>query len=120
MIIGSGMSYHNGYPSNKNASRNFNNWLINTMSKKSLKQSIIDMMNWIDAPNAIDCHPREEHLLPLHVCLGSNINVKSIDKLFKEYETNKKINDDDDNDKFEVKVYSKQDVNIEYSDYVLL
>ena len=27
-------------------------------------------INWEKAPSARYCHPREEHLLPLHVCLG--------------------------------------------------
>ena len=26
---------------------------------------------WADAPGARICHPREEHLLPLHVCYGA-------------------------------------------------
>jgi len=25
---------------------------------------------WEEAPSARYCHPREEHLLPLHVCMG--------------------------------------------------
>ena len=27
-------------------------------------------MEWDKAPSARYCHPREEHLLPLHVCIG--------------------------------------------------
>jgi aromatic ring-opening dioxygenase catalytic subunit (LigB family) len=28
------------------------------------------LINWAQAPSARYCHPREEHLLPLHVCMG--------------------------------------------------
>ena len=28
------------------------------------------LVNWEAAPFARYCHPREEHLLPLHVCYG--------------------------------------------------
>jgi aromatic ring-opening dioxygenase catalytic subunit (LigB family) len=28
------------------------------------------LLNWGEAPGARYCHPREEHLLPLHVCYG--------------------------------------------------
>eukprot|EP01084_Bolivina_argentea_P292017 501939_1 len=123
MIIGSGMSYHNmgGFmnPMSKKASVNFNNWLIETMTKKSMKQSIIDMMNWFEAPNALDCHPREEHLLPLLVCLGSNINVKSIDKLFEDYVKNKKI-DGKDKKVMNVNVETETGQIIAYSAFALL
>ena len=27
--------------------------------------------SWAEAPGARFCHPREEHLLPLHVCFGA-------------------------------------------------
>jgi hypothetical protein len=33
-------------------------------------QCVTSVINWINAPYARDCHPREEHLLPPHVCLG--------------------------------------------------
>ncbi|HXK55507.1 MAG TPA: dioxygenase, partial [Gammaproteobacteria bacterium] len=28
------------------------------------------LVHWAEAPGARFCHPREEHLLPLHVCYG--------------------------------------------------
>jgi 4,5-DOPA dioxygenase extradiol len=28
------------------------------------------LLYWENAPHARYCHPREEHLLPLHVCYG--------------------------------------------------
>ena len=37
-----------------------------------LKDNEADLVvNWEDAPHARYCHPREEHLLPLHVCHGT-------------------------------------------------
>jgi aromatic ring-opening dioxygenase catalytic subunit (LigB family) len=29
------------------------------------------LAQWESAPHARYCHPREEHLLPLHVCCGA-------------------------------------------------
>jgi aromatic ring-opening dioxygenase catalytic subunit (LigB family) len=29
------------------------------------------LRRWKDAPDAAQCHPREEHLLPLHVMAGA-------------------------------------------------
>ena len=29
------------------------------------------LVEWADAPHARECHPREEHLLPLHVIAGA-------------------------------------------------
>ena len=49
----------------------FQNWLIEvstgSLSRAKREQLLID---WQKAPSARYCHPREEHLLPLHVCLG--------------------------------------------------
>jgi len=28
------------------------------------------LIEWLKAPSARYCHPREEHLLPVHVCAG--------------------------------------------------
>jgi aromatic ring-opening dioxygenase catalytic subunit (LigB family) len=53
------------------ANDNFQNWLIEVcvgpMSQSERERNLI---NWEKAPGARYCHPREEHLLPLHVCLG--------------------------------------------------
>jgi aromatic ring-opening dioxygenase catalytic subunit (LigB family) len=78
LVIGSGMSYHNmrGFFTNDatdlQASEDFNEWLINTCTAENIsatqrEQRLID---WEQAPSARLCHPREEHLLPLHVCYG--------------------------------------------------
>jgi 4,5-DOPA dioxygenase extradiol len=79
LVMGSGFSFHNikaftfrgpGVSDLKNES--FQQWLIDTctnmdMSEKTREKRLID---WADAPYARYCHPREEHLLPLHICCG--------------------------------------------------
>jgi 4,5-DOPA dioxygenase extradiol len=78
LVIGSGFSFHNmrafawegtGQPDPANDA--FQNWLIETctgsISQTEREQRLV---NWEKAPSARYCHPREEHLLPLHVCLG--------------------------------------------------
>ncbi|MCE5207560.1 MAG: dioxygenase [Chloroflexi bacterium] len=78
LVIGSGFSFHNlrafswngiGAPDPDNDA--FQNWLIegcvDPMSQSEREKRLIE---WEKAPFARYCHPREEHLLPLHVCLG--------------------------------------------------
>jgi 4,5-DOPA dioxygenase extradiol len=78
LVIGSGFSFHNlqafswqGIGSSDPANNDFQNWLIETctgsISQSGREQRLIA---WEKAPYARYCHPREEHLLPLHVCLG--------------------------------------------------
>lgn len=78
LVIGSGFSFHNmsafswqGINSPDPANDAFQNWLIEVcagpISQSEREQLLID---WRKAPSARYCHPREEHLLPLHVCLG--------------------------------------------------
>jgi aromatic ring-opening dioxygenase catalytic subunit (LigB family) len=79
LVIGSGFSFHNipefFKPINKESKAQneaFEAWLIETcsnpnISEKEREQRLID---WQQAPAARYCHPREEHLLPLHVCYG--------------------------------------------------
>lgn len=79
LLIGSGFSFHNMRafftPETDDAramNRAFEHWLLETCSSRELseearKQRLID---WASAPFARYCHPREEHLLPLHVCYG--------------------------------------------------
>lgn len=78
LIIGSGMSFHNlktffskEIDSSKE-NEGFDHWLIETcthpdISSEQREQRLIE---WEQAPFARFCHPREEHLLPLHVCFG--------------------------------------------------
>jgi 4,5-DOPA dioxygenase extradiol len=46
--------------------------LIDTCSSNqySEHERVQKLINWYSAPAARYCHPREEHLLPLHVCYG--------------------------------------------------
>ena len=78
LIVGSGMSYHNlktfftqGIDSS-NENEQFDSWLIETCSSQTLsaKEREQRLIEWEKAPSARFCHPREDHLLPLHVCYG--------------------------------------------------
>lgn len=79
LIIGSGFSFHNmrafewdGKNVPDSANDAFQDWLIDVctghMSKEEREQRLRE---WEQAPSARYCHPREEHLLPLHVCVGA-------------------------------------------------
>ena len=79
LIIGSGFSFHNirafFQPSTDESRRmntSFEEWLISTCSDKNLTETerAQQLMAWKQAPFARYCHPREEHLMPLHVCYG--------------------------------------------------
>ena len=50
----------------------FEEWLIETCTNPGLSASEREtrLIDWINAPFARYCHPREEHLLPLHICMG--------------------------------------------------
>jgi aromatic ring-opening dioxygenase catalytic subunit (LigB family) len=41
------------------------------MSNPHLTVAQQQLEQWQSAPHARFCHPREEHLLPLHVCFGA-------------------------------------------------
>jgi aromatic ring-opening dioxygenase catalytic subunit (LigB family) len=78
LVIGSGFSFHNmsafswqGINSPDPANDAFQNWLIEVCAgpiSQSERERLL--IGWRKAPSARYCHPREEHLLPLHVCLG--------------------------------------------------
>jgi len=79
LIIGSGFSFHNlsafFTPADSNADLQnsaFENWLIETCTDSGLSRDAREerLINWRQAPFARYCHPRAEHLLPLHVCAG--------------------------------------------------
>ena len=79
VIIGSGMSFHNlqvlfagQQPELRAASDQFHNWLLTTVGKSGLspEERLAALANWPEAPYGRFCHPRAEHLLPLHVCAG--------------------------------------------------
>ena len=76
LIVGSGFSFHNlrammsgSIDESKNQA--FEQWLKDTCTGEMVETDRAgSLQNWKSAPGAIYCHPREEHLLPLHVCYG--------------------------------------------------
>ncbi len=79
LIVGSGFSFHNlnaffSQPSEGGDNKNqaFEAWLIDTCTNAnfSAQERALKLSEWHAAPFARYCHPREEHLLPLHVCYG--------------------------------------------------
>ena len=84
LILGSGFSFHN-MPEmmRKNddltdqRNQEFETWLAQTCSDQNLSEPEreVRLVGWELAPYARYCHPREEHLLPLHVCYGVGQSV---------------------------------------------
>lgn len=78
LFIGSGFSFHNMkafFASGKGEDEKniaFDDWLVETCTNDrfSAQEREARLIHWRDAPYADYCHPREEHLLPLHVCTG--------------------------------------------------
>jgi len=79
LIIGSGFSFHNikefFTPSTietQAMNESFEHWLIDTCASSQYTEMEREqrLVHWNEAPAARYCHPREEHLLPLHVCYG--------------------------------------------------
>jgi len=81
LVIGSGLSFHNlkaffsiTTDQGRNMNESFERWLMHTCSDTGTgmdeKERVKQLSNWEAAPGARYCHPREEHLLPLHVCYG--------------------------------------------------
>jgi aromatic ring-opening dioxygenase catalytic subunit (LigB family) len=79
LILGSGMSFHNmraffsPSPTVKIKSDIFDHWLHQILTSETMDYPgrTTHLINWTKAAEARFCHPREEHLLPLHVCFGS-------------------------------------------------
>jgi aromatic ring-opening dioxygenase catalytic subunit (LigB family) len=78
LVIGSGFSFHNlnaFFASDADAidpaNETFQDWLIETVTTEMPQdERERRLTDWESAPSARYCHPREEHLLPLHVCAG--------------------------------------------------
>lgn len=79
LLIGSGFSFHNmkaffttETDESRSANQSFERWLLEVCSDQKISEGERSqrLMAWEDAPFARYCHPREEHLLPLHVCYG--------------------------------------------------
>jgi aromatic ring-opening dioxygenase catalytic subunit (LigB family) len=79
LILGSGLSFHNMQSLRQRLaepapeSRRFDHWLNETLVSDSTgwAEKEAALIRWSEAPDARFCHPREEHLLPLHVCFGA-------------------------------------------------
>ena len=78
LVVGSGFSFHNlrafdwsasNAPDPQNEA--FQEWLTEVCTGAETQQERERHLGeWEKAPFARYCHPREEHLLPLHVCVG--------------------------------------------------
>ena len=80
LILGSGFSFHNmraffaaDTAQSRAMNQGFEDWLKDVLSSTSVSESERQekLRNWEQAPGARFCHPREEHLIPLHVCYGA-------------------------------------------------
>lgn len=76
LVIGSGFSFHNlrafsweGRKKPDSQNDAFQDWLIDVCTGPQA-QGEQRLIEWEKAPSARYCHPREEHLLPLHACLA--------------------------------------------------
>lgn len=79
LVIGSGFSFHNmgaffapDTPEIQARNEAFEDWLEETCASAGIEEAerAERLIHWERAPHARFCHPREEHLLPLHVCVG--------------------------------------------------
>ena len=83
LILGSGMSYHNlnvlisAMRNNQNTdaiipeAKSFDDWLTQAIEEQDPARRNEKLRDWASAPAARHAHPREEHLLPLHVVVGA-------------------------------------------------
>ena len=96
LIIGSGFSFHNlnafsweGINTPDSPNENFQHWLIEVCTSQiSQSEREKRLIEWQKVPFARYCHPREEHLMPLHVCQG--IADKQATLIFNDYIMGKK------------------------------
>ncbi|RHY30842.1 hypothetical protein DYB32_003984 [Aphanomyces invadans] len=72
-IVGSGMSYHSfhGQGNIFQKSKVFSDALVEACGIPDVAGRGAALKAWESMPNARDCHPREEHLMPLHVVAGA-------------------------------------------------
>ncbi len=85
LVIGSGMSFHNPGaiasppPGAGGLIDQFYDWLEDTLVRpgQAFEQRANTLASWEQAPAARFCHPREEHLIPLHVCFGMTAGDES-------------------------------------------
>lgn len=79
LFLGSGFSFHNlrafftsPTPDTQAMNVAFEHWLSQTCGDPGLSEAerAQRLLQWEEAPAARYCHPRAEHLLPLHLCYG--------------------------------------------------
>lgn len=77
LIIASGLSYHNLHrffspdAQAREAARRFDDWLVDSVTQGDPELRCARLRAWAEAPDARQCHPRAEHLLPLLVAAGA-------------------------------------------------
>lgn len=75
LVIGSGLSFHNlrlmRSPAAHAPSHAFDGWLQDSLVALSGPDRTGRLLHWADAPAARMVHPREDHLMPLHVAVGA-------------------------------------------------
>lgn len=69
LIVGSGLSFH--AKGTVEHSLAFDDWLTETLVNTPTAEARQRLAHWVNAPAARECHQREEHLLPVHVCFGA-------------------------------------------------
>ena len=52
-------------------SQRFDDWLEQVLTRAMPDVRVAELTHWDTATAARDAHPREEHLLPLHVAVGA-------------------------------------------------
>jgi aromatic ring-opening dioxygenase catalytic subunit (LigB family) len=79
-IVGSGMTFHNLRAFSPHAApvaRAFDRWLQDTCCRPAAERDRA-LTAWAQAPAARQAHPREEHLVPLHVIAGAAGDDKGV------------------------------------------
>ncbi|VUD47427.1 4,5-DOPA dioxygenase extradiol [Thalassocella blandensis] len=80
LVLGSGFTFHNmreffapASDEKQQMNLQFEHWVRHICSATEISEPNRweALANWEAAPHARYCHPREEHLLPLHVCYGA-------------------------------------------------
>jgi aromatic ring-opening dioxygenase catalytic subunit (LigB family) len=78
LIVGSGNSFHNlraFFDGRESPGADaFHAWLDETVSGTNAARRKAGLEQWAEAPHARECHPREEHLLPLMVVAGAALD----------------------------------------------
>jgi len=73
LFVGSGFSFHNirAFGQGDDASNDrFQEYLITAATHTDVQVQKEMLIDWQSVPGARYCHPREEHLLSLHICAG--------------------------------------------------